>query len=152
MEAPAWTIETPIPGGYRDVPCPGEPPDGCATPVPSQAPDAIADAQPLQIEERVIPVPSVGRHEVRLGTATLPNGILTTAQAELADAWPDGVRLSSEGIRLEVRSLVADRPGFWNIYDHGWYPGTEAVEVFLVFEARHIEPGATLEIRNVVVG
>jgi hypothetical protein len=64
----------------------------------------------------------------------------------------DGVRLSSEGIRLEIRSLVEGRPAFWNIHDHGWYPGTEAVEVFLVFDVRHVDPGATIEIRNVVVG
>ena len=152
MDTPAWEIASPIGGGYSDVPCTGEPPDGCASPVPSRAPDAIAAARPLRIVQRVIAVPSVGRHEVRLGSATLPNGVLTVAEAQLVDPWPDGVRLSSEGIRLEIRSLVAGRPGFLNIHDHGWYPGTEAVDVFLVFEARHFDPGATIEVRNVVVG
>lgn len=152
MDTPAWEIGSPIGGGYSDVPCAGEPPDGCASPVPSRAPEAIAAARPLRVAQRVIAFPSVGRHEVRLGTATLPNGVLTVAEAQLVDPWPDGVRLSSEGIRLELRSLVAGRPGFWNIHDHGWYRGTEAVDVFLVFEARHVDPGATIEIRNLVVG
>ena len=152
MNVPAWEIGSAIGGGYSDVPCTGEPPDGCASPVPSRAPDAIAAARPLRIAQRVIAVPSVGLYEARLGTAVLPNGVLTVAQAELADPWPDAVRLSSEGIRLEIRSQVAGRPGFWNIHEHGWYPGTEAVDVFLVFQARHVEPGATIEIRNLVVG
>jgi hypothetical protein len=152
MDAPAWAIGTPIGNGYTDVPCPGEPSDGCATPVPSPARDAIAAAQTLRVEERVIAVPGVGRHEIRLGTATLPNGVLTVAHAELVDPWPDGVRLSSEGIRLEFRSLVEGRPGFSNIHEHGWYPGSEAVDVFLVFEVRHLEPGATIEICDLVVG
>lgn len=152
MDMPAWEITSVIGSGYSDVPCAGEPPDGCASPVPSRAPDAIAAARPLRIEQRVIASPSVGRQEVRLGNALLPNGVLTVAKAMLVDPWPDGVRLSSDGIRLEIRSLVAGRPGFWNIHEHGWYPGTEAVEVFLVFEVRHVDPGATIEIRDVVVG
>ena len=148
----AWTIFSPIPAGYGDVPCPGELPDGCATPVPARASDAIAAAEALRITDRVISVSSVGPQEIRLGTATLPNGVLTADRAQLVDPWPDHVRLSSAGIRLEVRSLVAGRPAFHNIYDHGWYPGTEAVDVFLVFEVRHVDPGATIEIRDVFVG
>jgi hypothetical protein len=152
LDVPAWTIGSPIPAGYKDLPCPGEPPDGCATPVPSRGADAIAAAEALRIADRVIAIPNVGPQEIRLGTATLPNGVLTVEQAQLVDPWPDHVRLSSAGIRLEVRSLVAGRPPFENIYDHGWYPGTEAVEVFLNFEVRHVDPGATIEIRDVVVG
>ena len=152
MDAPAWQIGSAIGAGYSDVPCAGEPPDGCASPVPSRGAAAIAASRSLRIDQRVIAVPGVGRHEVRLGTATVPNGVLTVAQANLVDAWPDGVRLSSDGIRLEIRSLVAGRAGFSNIYEHGWYPGTEAVDVFLVFNARHVDPGATIEIGDVIVG
>lgn len=148
---PSLTIATVIGAGYSDVPCAGAPPDGCASPVPSHEPAAIAAARPLRLERLVVPVPGVGRHEIRLGTATIPNGVLTVAQAELGDPWPDGLRFSSEGLRLEIRSLVPGRPAFMNIHEHGWYPGTEEVEVLLVFEARRAEPGATIEIRNLVV-
>ena len=149
---PILAIGTPIGAGYEDVPCAGEPPDGCATPVPSREPSAAEAARPLRIDHRVIAIAGVGPHEVSLGTATIPNGVLTVAQAELVDPWPDGVRLSSQGIRLEVRSLVAGRPAFNNIHEHGWWPGTEAVEVFLVFEVRRVQQGATIEIQGVLVG
>jgi hypothetical protein len=152
MDRPAWEISSSVGAGYEDVPCPGEPPDGCATPLPAVDPTARAGAQQLRIDDRVIPVSAVGRQEVRLGTAVLPNGILTVAHGQLGDPWPDLVRFSSAGISLEVRSLVHGRPPFSNSYEHGWWPGTEEVEVFLVFEARHVEPGATIEIRNLVVG
>jgi hypothetical protein len=152
LDAPSWGIGSPIGGGYQDVPCAGEPPDGCATALPTLEPKAIAGSRQLRIEHLAIPVGTIGRHEVRLGQAILPNGVLTVAQGGLVDPWPDGVRLSSEGINLEVRSRVADRQAFTNLYEHGWWPGTEAVDVFLVFDARHVDPGATIEIRDVVVG
>jgi hypothetical protein len=152
LDAPSWGVGSPIGGGYQDVPCAGEPPDGCAKPLSTLQPKAIAGARQLRIERRTIPVAGIVRHEVRLGDATLPNGVLTVAQGGLADPWPDGVRLSSEGIYLQVRSRLGDRPAFTNLYEHGWWPGTEPVDVFLVFEARHVDPGATIEIRDIVVG
>ena len=151
-DTPIIGISSPVQSGYRDVPCQGEPPDGCATPLPAIEAAAARAARPLRIERVVIPIAKVGRAEVRLGEATLPNGILTVAEADLEDPWPDLVRFSGEELRLEVRSLVADRPAFWNYYDHGWWPGTEPVAVFLVFDARHVEPGATITIRDLVVG
>ena len=145
------TIHSPIGGGYHDVPCAGEPPAGCATPLPRLEREAVAAAQALTIDRRTIPVPGPGRHEIVLGQARLPNGVLTESRAALADPWPDGLSVSSEGIRLEVRSLVPGRPAFRNSYEHGWWPGTEAVEVVLVFEARRADPGAALEIVDLVV-
>jgi hypothetical protein len=145
-----WTIDSPIGTGYSDVPCAGEPPDGCAT-LPSLDPDAIEDAVPLRIPSRVIPVPSVGRYEVKLGEASLPNGVLTQAQATLANPNLPGIRLSSDGLVLAVRSLVSGRPSMVNKYEHGWWPGVEPVAVLLIFEARHADPGATIEVRNVLV-
>jgi hypothetical protein len=38
-----------------------------------------------------------------------------------------------------------------NKYEHGWWPGVEPVAVLLIFEARHADPGATIEVRNVLV-
>jgi hypothetical protein len=154
MDRPAWTVRTPIgpSAGYQDIPCAGEPPDGCASPVPSPNVGTEATATPLRIDDRVIPVPEVGAYEVKLGEASLPNGILRVAGAELADPWPAALRLSNDGIRLVVRSLVPGRPPFMNLYEHGWWPGVEPVEVLLVFDVRHAGPGATLEIRDVDVG
>ena len=150
-DEPALTIGSPLGGGYHDVPCNGEPPAGCATPHPTLEPEAVAAARPLRIDRRTIPVPGPGRHEIVLGQARLPNGVLTESRAELADPWPPGLTVSGEGLRLEVRSLVPGRPAFRNSYEHGWWPGTEDVEAVLVFEARRADPGATLEIVNLVV-
>jgi hypothetical protein len=151
-ESPEWTIESAIGAGYEDVPCAGEAPNGCASPLPTLAPDAIRDARPLKIESRSIDVPAVGPYRIRLGDATLANGILKVAHGTLADPWPDHVHLSSAGIRIEVVSQVAGRPPFENLYQHGWWPGAERVDVFLVFEARHVDPGATIEVRDLLVG
>lgn len=149
---PRLTIHSAIGNGYEDVPCPGDPPDGCATPVPSPDPGAVTAGRPLRIEHVVLPVTSVGHQELRLGTAILPNGVWTVARADLGDPWPDGVHVSSEGLRLELHSLVPGRPGFVNIHAHGWYPGTEEVEVLPVLDVRRVGPGATIEIRNLLVG
>ena len=146
-----WTLGSAIGSGYDDIPCPGEPPAGCASPVPSPEPAALGGATALRVGDRVIPVPASGPYEIHLGEAILPNGILTEARATLVDPTPDHVRLSSAGIHLEIRSLVPGRPPFMNRYEHGWWPGTEPVEAIVVFEARHVDPGATIEIRDVLV-
>ena len=150
-DAPTLTIGTPLDAGYHDVPCEGEAPAGCATPLPTLQPDAAAAARPLVIDRRAIPVPGPGHHEIVLGQAAIPNGVLTESRATLADPWPEGMSVGREGIRLEVRPLVPGRPEFRNIYEHGWWPGTEEVEVVLVFEARRVDPGATIELLDVVV-
>jgi hypothetical protein len=137
-------------GGYRDLPCAGDPPDGCATPVPTIDP-AAASAKPLTIPRRDIPLDHVGDYQVRLGEATLPNGILTEASFGFADDWPPGVTISDGIVRLEVRSLEPDGKPFTNIHDHGWRAGTERVEAVLVFTVEHVDPDAVLGIRNVVV-
>jgi len=151
-ETPEWTVGSAVESGYADVPCAGEAPNGCATPLPTVAPDARRGAKQLRIDARAIEVPSVGPYRVRLGEADLPNGVWTEGHATLADRWPDHVRLSSAGIRIEVVSRLVDRPPFDNRYEHGWWAGVEPVDVFLVFEARHVDPGATIEIRDLLVG
>lgn len=151
-ESPAWTIRSAVEAGYGDVPCEGEAPNGCASPLPTLAPDALRDAETLRIDQRSIDVPSIGPYRIHLGEAALANGILKVARGRLADPWPDHVHISSDGIRIEVVSKVAGRPPFENLYQHGWWPGVERVDVFLVFEARHVDPGAMIEIRDLLVG
>ena len=138
-------------GGYRDVPCAGEPPAGCPTPFPPFEPDVLDSATPLTVAERTIPIEQDGRHEVSLGTASLPNGVLTDASFAFAEGWPDDVALAGASGTIEVRSLEPDGKPFDNYYLHGWREGIERVEAFLIFEVLWFRPGATLSIRDVVV-
>ena len=136
-------------GGYFDIPCgPDGTPDECASPVPSIAPKAAAEAVPLKVPSLVIPIGHVGEYAIDVGEAVLPNGILSEASATLADDTRTDV-LIPDGIFLEV--VGEDGTPIGNIYDHGWRPGTEQVHVRLVFTVESFDPGATLEITDLVV-
>jgi len=118
---------------------------------PSIAPDALADAMALRITRLDIPVDHVGRYEVPVGEARLPNGILTVADFALVEPWPTGVSILDGGVGLEIRSLDDGGTPIRNIYEHGWHPGAERVEAVLVFDVAHFDPGATLGIKDLVV-
>jgi hypothetical protein len=140
-----------IGSGYHDVPCAGEPPDGCATPVPTAAPEAAAAAVALRIDRLDIPIDHVGDYDVRLGEARLPNGLLTEGSFAFVDDWPSDVTILEGRARLVVRSLEPNGRPFVNVYEHGWREGTEQVAAFLVFHVDRFDPGARLAIRDVVV-
>jgi hypothetical protein len=129
--------------GYRDVP------EG-SSPVPTMAPEALAAGSELVIARLDIPIDHVGRHDVRLGEARLPNGLLSSAGFEFVDDWPPSVTILDRHVALEVRSMVDGQP-IRNIYEHGWREGAEPVEVFIVFDVFRYDPGASLSIRNVLV-
>lgn len=137
--------------GYRDVPCPGEPPDGCPSAVPSAAPDALAAAEPIRVDTIDIPIDRAGRYEHVVGGGSLPNGILTEATYVMADAFPTDITFAGGGPYLEIRSLEPDGRPFDNYYTHGWREGVERVQAWLVFEVRRFDPGAVLAIRDIVV-
>ncbi len=141
-------------GGYTDTPCGatpgGEPGSACATPMPTIDPDTAAMAVPLKIASHDYPIAATGHLEIDVGRATLPNGILSDARFSLADRYTRAFSLSG-GIRLEVRSLDPSRPPFDNIYEHGWYAGTEEVAVYMVLDVTSVTPGASLEVRDLVV-
>jgi hypothetical protein len=141
-------------GGYTDTPCGavpgGEPGSACATPMPTIDPGAAAKAVPLEIASRDYPITATGHLEIVVGRATLPNGILSDARFDLADPFTRAFTVEG-GIRLEVRSLDPSRPPFENVHEHGWYPGTEDVEVVLVLDVVSFTPGATLQVRDLVV-
>jgi hypothetical protein len=137
--------------GYHDTPCPGEPPAGCATPVPARAPDAIAAAIALRIDHVDIPIDHVGDYEVLLGEARLANGLLTKSGLSLVDDWPDEFTILYGGVWIEVRSLEPDGRPFRNIFEHGWRKGTERVAAYLRFHIDRFDPGAVLQVRNVLV-
>jgi hypothetical protein len=121
------------------------------TPVPTPDPAAVAAARPLRIASFQIDAGGLGHHEVVIGSAVLPNGVLSAGTFELANQWPDNVLFTPDGVRLLVRSADPNRPPFDNMFDHGWYPGTEDVKAVLVFDVLRATPNATFEIRNVVV-
>jgi hypothetical protein len=141
-------------GGYTDIPCGatpgGEPGSACATPMPTIDPDAAAKAVPLEIAAHDYPIAATGHVEIEVGRATLPNGILSDARFDLADRFTRAFTVEG-GIRLEIRSLDPSRPPFENVYEHGWYPGTEEVEVYLVLDVVSFTPGAALQVRDLVV-
>lgn len=143
MDEPKLDTGSFMTGGYRDVP------QG-SSPVPSAAPDAVIAATGLRIDRFDIPIDHTGPHEIRLGEALLPNGLLSTVYFELVDDWPADVTIIEGGVHLEVRS-IEDGQRIWNIYEHGWREGTEPVEAVLVFDVFRFEPGATLSVRDVVV-
>jgi hypothetical protein len=142
-----------IRNAYTDVPCGAEPApnDGCATPLPTVQPKALASASPVAVDAVAIPIDHTGEYEFPLGDGSLPNGILTDASFEFAEAWPDDVALRDGTAWLQIRSLEPDGKPFENYYLHGWRPGVERVRAVLTFDVLWFAPGATLEIRNVVV-
>jgi hypothetical protein len=140
-----------LPEGWTDLPCAGEPPDGCASPVPTAAPEAIAAAVALRLGRVDIPIDHVGDHEVLLGEARLPNGRLSAIEFEPVDPWPSDVTILSGGLWIQLRSLEPDGRPFHGIYEHGWREGTERVAAYLIFHVDGFEPGAVLSIRDVVV-
>ena len=152
-QIPLYTPYAPN-GGYHDVPCGdtpgGEPGSACATPMPSIDPAAAAAAVPLEIASHDYPIAATGHLEIDVGEATLPNGILSDARLSLADPFTRAFSVA-QGVSLEVRSLDPSRPPFVNVYEHGWYPGTETVEVFLVLDVTSVTRGAMLEVRDLVV-
>lgn len=151
-EPPEWeTGGNLIGSGYHDVPCAGEPPDGCATSVPPIDADLVAVAVPIRVPSHVVSVDHPGLYEVTLGTGSLPNGILTQATYQLNDPWSSDVTYRESPPRVVIRSLEPDGRPFDNVYEHGWRDALERVEAVLVFDVKRFDPGATVEVRDVVV-
>ena len=65
--------------------------------------------------------------------------------------WPDDVALTDGQAFIQIRSLEPGGKPFENYYTHGWRPGVERVEAFLVFNVLWAAPGAKLSIADVVV-
>ena len=120
-------VRSPIAGGYRDVPCSGEGPAPVRTPSPTIEPSAAAAAKPLTVRSLDIPIDHAGAYSFDLGDATLPNGILTAASAEVTSS-PVNPLVSCDGYALKVTSFDGGPP-FENYYAHGWRPGVEHVKV-----------------------
>ena len=143
-------IVSPISGGYHDVPCAGPAPESpCATALPTIEPSALSELRPLTINSVEIPIDHVGTYAIDLGEATLPNGILTSASAEVTSSPTDPL-VSYDGYALNITSLDGGPP-FENYYAHGWRPGVEHVGVTLSFTVLSFQPGAAVVVANVDV-
>ena len=148
-DPPAIRLSAPMLDGYQDVPCAGEPPDGCASPVPTIDPAVAGDGKPLRIAAIDVPLDHVGVYSIPLGDAVLPNGMLAETTFALVDARQTNFVLEDGVVRLIVAG--PDGQPIWNVYEQGWRDGTETVDVRLEFEVRAAEPGAVLQVRDVVV-
>lgn len=146
-DRPVIWVLTPTSNGYWDVPCSGEAPEGCATPLPSIEPAAADDAEPLTLHDVHIPIDHVGDYRVPMGEATLPNGILSETSVTLGEHRPTTFLV--EGGRVEV--LLSGTQPFDNGYAHGWHPGSERVAVTLKFTVESFDSGAELVVQQLVV-
>ena len=141
--------------GYRDIPCAGEDaggnPTDCATPLPAIDASATKAAHPLLVAALDIPIDRDGAFEVNVGTAGIANGVLTTARFSIAGSTADALILDEQGVSMRIRPADPTHRPFDNYYQHGWYPGVEDVEVFLVFNVIGHDPGAVLQVRDLTV-
>jgi hypothetical protein len=136
--------------GYADVPCAGEPPGGCASPLPTADPEAVRAAVALERRDVVIPIDHVGAYSVPIGRATLANGILQSTTLSLAETRQETFLLDDDGVRLEVWSTSTGEQLF-NRYQHGWRPGVEPVEARVVFTVQAFDPGSALHVTEASV-
>lgn len=144
------SMRSPISSGYHDVPCAGPAPENpCATALPPIEPSALSESRPLTISYVEIPIDHVGAYSIDLGEATLPNGILTAASAEVTSSPTDPL-VSYDGYAMNITSLDGGPP-FENYYLHGWRPGVEHVRVTLSFIVLSYQPGAAVTVANVDV-
>ena len=164
-ETPEIEVILPDNYGYHDTPCDGPPvrtespdelmagqtiPPTCPTPFPSPDPATATAEQPLIVPSMDIPIDHTGEYHVALGRGALANGLLEASSLRAADANPWSFFLR-EGIWLELTSLEPGGRPFDNYFMHGRVEGTEPFSAQLRFEVMAFDPGAVLQIRDVVI-
>lgn len=151
-ETPTIRIGGPTMGGYRDVPCADENAGGCATPLPTFEPAAAAAASPLSVPTMDIPIDHLGHYQIEVGRAVLPNGVVTEGQFALANPKTTSIEIDPDsGVVLTLTSLASGGRPFDNYYMHGWHTGTEEVVAALDFDVTRFDPGAVLQVRDLVI-
>jgi hypothetical protein len=146
----------PLPGirasvpGDGDVPC-SEDGEGvhCASPVPTIDPAVAPDGVALSVPSVIVQVDHLGAYSIPLGTAVLPNGVLTEAAMTVVDPDRTDLKLRDGDVRLLV--LGEDGRRFGNTYTNGWHPGTEEVTVSLEFTVTKLDGPTTLDLMDIVV-
>ena len=140
-------------GVNRDTPCPGTEPCGPDNPPsklpPGPRPASIAASSPLRVPSVDVPLDHVGHYEVPVGTASVPDGVMSERSASLADTRPTTFWID-DGVTIDVRSDIAGRPPV-DMYYRDRFDGPEPVHIYLVFDVVEVHPGAVLQVRNLVV-
>ena len=141
-ETPEIMLTGPTLGGYWDGP------GMTAPPTPPQVRDA---ARPLHLAALDIGIGHVGHYEIDMGRAVVPLGILTHANVTLGNPKTQAVTLAEGGLNFVIRSTQPGAKPFDNLYVRGWHDGTEEVSALLIFDVTSFEPGAVLQLRDLVV-
>ena len=164
-ETPEIQLILPDQYGYHGGPCEGEPartaspseqaanqtiPPTCATPFPSPDPATAAAEQPLLVPSMYIPIDHVGDYHITLGRGTLANGLLEETSMETSETQPWSFFLRGP-VWLDLTSLKPGGLPFDNYFLHGRVEGTEPFSAQLTFEVMAFDPGAVLQIRDVVI-
>ena len=137
-------------GANHDVPCTGEPPEGCATPIVLD-PEAVAAARPLQLATFDVPLDHVGHYEVQVGDVGLPNGYLDVAARRrggrasdrLLAGRADPPRAAARRTRAARRSATSTSAGPSR--------ASRTPSVWLVFDVTEVSPGAVLRLVDIDV-
>jgi hypothetical protein len=133
----------------HDVPCTGEPPEGCPSRIVPD-PAAVAAARPLEIATLDVPIVGIGHQEVELGEVGLPNGYVTQLAATIVNDQPADFWVEDGEIHLELRPADPARPPFGNVYQRPLVDGVETASVWLEFDVSEASPGAVLHLADIV--
>jgi hypothetical protein len=141
-ETPEIPLHGSMFGGYWDT--------TGATPPPIPA-KLRAASRPLSVPALDIPVDHLGHYEIEAGRALVPMGILTRATVRLENPQTQALTVSEDGVRFVVRSAEPGAKPFNNLYERGWHDGVEEVVALIAFDVTSFQPGAVLEMRDLVV-
>jgi hypothetical protein len=149
IEIPEGSIYLALPKD-GDIACPGSGDEPClVSPVPTIDPATAAEGVALRVPSLAVRVDHAGAYSVLVGTAALPNGVLTQADATLLDDVRPELRLRRDLVRLVI--LGEDGKARGNMWTDGWHPGLEHVEVRLEFQVASLDQPTTLEFTDIVV-
>jgi hypothetical protein len=112
--------------------------------------DAARGARALRLATVDVPVGDVGHHEIEIGTAVLPGGVLSEGRMSINQVQ-DGFLLDPGLVTMVIRSTDPSRPRFQNIHERGVWDRPETVRVLVAFDVTATSPGATIHITGVEV-
>ena len=96
----------------------------------------------------VDPEGHLGSYRIDLGEAGLPDGAFTNSTATVANERPDDFWI--ENAVLVFEPVDPSRPPIGSIFREP-FDGVEQVRVTLVFDVTELDPGAVLQVRDILV-